>query len=113
MELIWRWLFFLPVQTFLWHPGRIAVVSFVFLLGFFIMLLLNRRYSLCRYWALFICAVVWALFAVWECYCKSQQYNIRVDLLLIYPILMVTGIFGLVSSIVSLVSGFRKKQMKE
>jgi len=84
-----EWLF-KPIQPFVWHPERIAAVACVLFIAFFVLLSLRRF----RSWPLLIPACVWGLFAVWEAYCKAQKYNIRVDLLLLYPILVVVTVWG-------------------
>ena len=98
MELI-QYLF-LPIQPFIFHPGRIMIVSGVFFLGFMGVYLFNRKHLLFQHWLLLACAVIWALFAAWETYCKTMEYNIRVDLLLIYPVLVSITLFSVITNIV-------------
>ena len=86
---------FLPIQPFVWHPERIVVVSCAFFVTYFALRLLRHKFSSVRDWPVLIPAIIWGLFAVWEWYCKVQRYNIRVDLLLIYPILITVSITGL------------------
>jgi hypothetical protein len=62
-----------------------------------------------RIWPLLIPAIAWMLFAIWEWFCTVKEYDIRVDLLLIYPVLIVVSIFGISVSIGSLVSSLLKK----
>lgn len=88
MDLL-QWIF-APIQPFLWHPERIAAVC-AFLMIPFVLILLVRRFPA---WPLLIAAVVWGLFALWEWYAKAHGWNIRVDLLLIYPVLVMITAWG-------------------
>ena len=92
MNLI-KWVF-LPIQPFVWHPERIVVVSCVFFVSYFGLRIFRRKVSSVQNWPLLIPAVIWGSFAIWEWYCKAQRYNIRVDLLLIYPVLITVSIAG-------------------
>jgi len=101
-----------PTQWFLGKPEIIFVVS----CGFFIVYLIinslrlsRRKLSSVRSWSLLIPAVAWLLFAIWEWFYTTKENPIRVDLLLVYPVLIVASIFGLSVSISSLISSFLKK----
>ena len=107
MDLIY-WLF-LPIQPFVWHPERIAFVSGVFFLSFLCAYLRNRKYVQLRHWLLLVCAIMWGLFAAWESHCVAMEYNIRVDLLLICPILIGLSLFSVFVNIRPSLR-FRRKQ---
>ena len=49
--------------------------------------------------ALLIAAIAWGLYAPWEWYCKVKEYDIRVDMLLISPVLLVLTVWGLAASV--------------
>jgi len=98
-----------PTEWFFWKPERIFAVSCIFFLGYFVIRLFGRKLPSARSRPLLIPAIAWALFAVWELFCTVKQYNIRVDLFLIYPILIVVSIFGLSVSIGSLITSFFNK----
>ena len=97
------------IEWFFWKPERIFAVSCAFFLGYFVIRLFGRKLSSVRSRPLLIPAIAWALFAVWELFCSVQQFNIRVDLFLIYPVLIIVSIFGLSASIGSLISSLFKK----
>jgi len=101
---------FSPIQPFVWHSERIMIVSCAFFLGFLGMYLFNRKCLLFQHWLLLVCAVIWGLFAVWEAHCKTMEYNIRVDLLLIYPVLASITIFSVIINIVRPLLHFPRKQ---
>ena len=103
---------FLPIQPFVWHPERIAIVSGVFFLGFLGVYLLNRKHIQFQHWLLLICAIIWGLFAMWEAHCEIMKYDIRVDLLLIYPVLMSLSAFSIIINIIRLPLLFRRTQKK-
>ncbi|MBN2457454.1 MAG: hypothetical protein JXB29_13130 [Sedimentisphaerales bacterium] len=107
-----QWIFLPILQTFVWHPERILGVSLLFLLGFFGMRLLGRKYPLFGNKLLLISGISWALFALWEFYCEAKQYNIRVDLLLIYPVLMSISIFSVLAGISNLLLSFHRRKDK-
>ena len=92
----------LPLRPFVGHPERIALVAAAFVAGY--IALRMRRPAVVR-WPLILGAVTWAAFAVWELECLREQANIRIDLFLIYPILVLLTLAGLVPSVMSLARG--------
>jgi len=85
-------IFFAPIQPFIMHPERIAwVAGFLFVASIFFYTAQRRA------WAVFITGIGWALFAIWESYCKERGYNIRVDLFVIVPVLYSLTAWGLLS----------------
>lgn len=83
-------LLFAPLRPFIAHPERIAAVAMVF-----IVMLLGLKYRRGYWaWSLLWTVGVWAAFAVWEWVLLTQEANIRVDLLLIYPLLLGVTIWG-------------------
>ncbi len=87
------WLF-KPIQPFVMHPERIAAVAGILFIGFFV-LLSTRRF---RSWPILVPAFVWSLFVPWEAYCNAQKYNIRADLVLLYPVLVVVTVWGVAAA---------------
>ncbi len=61
------------------------------LLAAFVLVLLIRRFTS---WPLLIAAAAWGSFAVWEWYAKAKGWNIRLDLFLIYPVLIIVTARG-------------------
>jgi hypothetical protein len=92
-------MFFAPIQPFVWHPERIAIVACILLLAY----LMLRRVGRFRPRPILVSAVIWGAFALWEWYCKIQGYNIRIDLFLIYPVLIIVTVW-------SLIAGLRKRR---
>jgi hypothetical protein len=84
-------LLFAPIVLFVVHPERIAAIATLF-----IVMLLVLRYGR-GYWScsLLWTAGFWAAFALWEWLLLKQEVNIRVDLFLIYPLLVGITIWGL------------------
>ena len=81
---------FAPLQPFIFHPGRIATMATVLFVVFIGAYFLRRRA-----WPILLASVVWALYVLWERHCMAQQYNIRVDLLVIAPVLYTITAGGL------------------
>ena len=85
-------LFYAPIQPFIMHPGRIALVA-----GFLFVASIFFHATQRRAWPAFIAGIGWVLFAIWESYCNKQGYNIRVDLFVIVPVLYSLTVWGLLS----------------
>jgi hypothetical protein len=92
----------LPLRPFVWHPERIALVALAFLAGYFV---LRRRCPGAVRWPLLIGALAWAEFAVCELGRLREQADIRIDLMLLYPVLVLLTLAGLLPSLVSLARG--------
>jgi hypothetical protein len=86
-------LFLWPLQQLVWHPERIAVVAGVLMLMAVCVSYARGHVA----WPLVAVSVVWFVFAGWEWYCKLRDYNIRVDLLLIWPVLVPLTAWGLIA----------------
>jgi hypothetical protein len=101
MEWFGRWLdlmmkvpnwFWFPIQQLVGHPERIAMIAAVFFLGH---LLLRLFRPSVRRWPVLLPTCTWALFAPYEWYCTRHGYDKRLDLALIYPLLLVLTLVGL------------------
>ena len=100
-----QWMF-LPLQPFVWHPERIALVSVAFLASYIVV----RCYlPSVRSWPLLGPTLAWAAFVPWEWQCKREQADIRIDLFLIYPFLVIVTFVGLLFILV----GVRQKKSRE
>ena len=88
---------FLPFQIFILFPPLAFVVA-----GVFLALFLNARKKLKSVnFLLLITVIVWFVYGLWELYMhywsKTVVAPIRVDLLLIAPLLYLISVLGLVS----------------
>jgi hypothetical protein len=90
---------FLPIQPFIWHPERIAFVAGLFLASFVGLLLVCKTPRRYNPWPLLIPTAIWAAYAPWEAYCMAGKYNIRVDLLIIYPIILAATVLGVAGAV--------------
>lgn len=76
------------------RPLNIVAVAAVFLAGHFIVRFTgvgSGRHS----WSLVVVAGVWSLYAAWEwlILVRTPEANIRVDLMLIWPVLLIVSIW--------------------
>ena len=94
------------MDFFVWEPGRVAIVAGAFFLTFIACAILKRSNPRFRSWPILAAAALWGLYALWEWLAFEKRWNIRVDLLLIYP-------FLLVASITALILSYRWKQSRE
>lgn len=77
---------------FVENPGAVAVVAGAFSMAFVFFTLLGRMYRRFRGRPFLAAAALWVLYAFWEWFCQGKGWNIRIDLLLIYPTLLAASI---------------------
>jgi hypothetical protein len=80
-----------PLRFFIFHPERCIAVAVIFLVLGIAWGMLRRRVV----WSPLVAAICWLLFAWNELYCRENEMNIRVDLLVIGPILFAVTLYGL------------------
>jgi hypothetical protein len=83
-------------SLFVGKPGNILIVSIVFFVAYLVPRVAapaNRR----RFSPLLIASVAWGVYAAWEwlVQAKTPEANIRVDLLVIWPILAILSAWTL------------------
>ena len=87
--------FFKAMSVFVWNPWLAAGIGL--LIGA-IAYLTTKNYTentiMVR--SLYIPALLWLIYAAWEYYARIQGANIRIDLLVIYPLLVTVTIAGFV-----------------
>ncbi len=95
----WVSLLFVLIRPFIAHPERIAAVATALLVIFGVLGITKGRWP----WSLLWATGLWATFAIWEwlILVRTPDANIRADLLLIYPVLLIVTLWGLWS-------GFRR-----
>jgi hypothetical protein len=87
-------IFFAPLQIFNGRPDRIAVVGIAILVFVAWLYYVRRQVA----WPAVPTAQLWFVFAVWEAYAKAAKWNIRVDLIIVWPVLLAATICGIVWS---------------
>ncbi len=90
----WLISIFKPFEPLVGHPERIAVVAGIFVIGY----LLLRSSGRFRAWPMLVAAVAWGSWVPWEWFAKVMKYDIRVDLLLLCPLLIGVTLWSLVAS---------------
>lgn len=83
-------------SLFVGKPQNILVVAIVFFAGY--LALRHASFSTVRRpRPLLIASIVWAFYASWECLIqiKTPEANIRVDLLVIWPVLAILSTLAL------------------
>ena len=101
MDLIYWFSLMIP---FTFHPERTVAVSLVFFLCYLGAFFGHRKFLSLRSLPILICAVMWALFTIWEIHCEAIGANIRADLFFIAPVLIIASIVSLFLSIIALLS---------
>ena len=91
-------LLFVPFNIFVTHPERVSLVALLFIFTYLILKARNKEPLVHNANSLLLPALLWILYIPWESYCTEGKYNLRVDLLLIYPILGFTTFKGLVET---------------
>jgi hypothetical protein len=77
-------MFYSPLQLLVSRPDRMAAIAGAFLALIVWLYYVRRRIA----WPAVIGAAAWAAFAVWERYAMSRRWDIRVDLLIIWPAIL-------------------------
>ncbi len=96
-----------PAQPFVWHPLRACIPACIFFL--FAILLFARRDSSARFvpFLLAITGAVWILFGLNELVAKRHGWDIRVDLLFLWPSVL---LLSLVAFTLGIIRIFERKQ---
>jgi hypothetical protein len=79
-----------PLQFFVFHPERCAVIAVVFVAVAIACAFVYGRVV----WSPIVAAVGWMLFAWMEHYCRVEGMNIRVDILFTGPMLFAVTLLG-------------------
>lgn len=88
--------FFKAMSIFVWNPWLAAVVGLLIgAIGYSTTKKFSEKTKMMK--SLYVPASLWIIYAVWEYYARMQGANIRIDLLVIYPLLIVVTILGFVS----------------
>lgn len=90
---MFQWIF-LPFEPFVLHPERIALAAAVFCGGYAAVRLAGRF----RAWPLLVAACVWASWVPWEWHASAMKWDIRVDLLVLCPLLLIITCWALLST---------------
>jgi hypothetical protein len=99
-------IFFGWIQAFVGKPKAIAITGGVLFAATVYTYFLGVRNNR----PLLYAAIAWLLYAPWEYYCVLQKANIRVDLLLVSPLLMLLTCWGLISTARGIVRLWRDTQ---
>jgi len=87
--------FFKAMSVFVWKPWLAVIVGV--LIGAIAYLTTKRFTKKTKMLkSLYLPAVLWLIYAAWEFYAKMQGANIRIDLLVIYPLLVTVTTIGFV-----------------
>jgi hypothetical protein len=79
------------MDIFIEQPDRAFLVAATFLVAFILVSRARKR----PVWAFLIPILAWIAYGLWEISLPGKGMNIRIDLLLIYPVLFVLTIVGL------------------
>ncbi|MCK5825800.1 MAG: hypothetical protein KAG93_02100 [Desulfuromusa sp.] len=86
----------LLTQLFVGNPQNILVISGLFFVGYFGQKL-TKTTAIKRPRLLLVTAIIWMLYAGWEELIRvnSPETNIRVDLLILWPLLIILSVWAL------------------
>ena len=90
-------------------PDLILALSGLFLLGYLIVFFLDRKFKSVRSLPLLLVSIAWLLVAIWELYLLELGYDIRIDVLVIYPLLFTVTVVCFSVSIASMVVSLFKR----
>lgn len=90
---------YLPIQPFVWNPLACFAVAGGF--GVFWLLLRGKHSTQ----SIAVAALAWTLFGFWKSYAHRTGANIRVDLLVLAPVIYIITILGIMRT----VREFRKR----
>ena len=85
------------VSLFIGNPKHILTVAFVFLAAY-LLLRFTQTGKTRHPGSLLIASSAWGVYAAWEwlVHTKTPEANIRVDLLVIFPVLLIISAWGLI-----------------
>ena len=96
-------LLYIPIKPLMWHPERAFIGAFIFIVLVVISVLVNRgRFRLKYIWPLLLAFCFWILFGINEYIMYSTKADLRIDLLLFGPALILVSVFAIYSFIRSL-----------
>lgn len=84
---------FAPANVFVWHPERALLVASAFFATFFVVFKIRRQQTI----SLLIAGFFWVAFSLWELLATIRRWDIRVDLLLLWPLLIVISSVAIVA----------------
>jgi hypothetical protein len=84
--------FFAPIQPIVFHPERAFFLAGLFAILFAVSLVRMRRFNLRRHLILLFAVLAWALFGLHEGLAMSNGWNIRIDLFISWPLMLVVSI---------------------
>ena len=86
----------LLASLFVGKPQNILVVAIVFLCAYLVLRLTRLRMARHPH-LLLVPSIAWGLYAAWEwlVYLKTPEANIRVDLLVLWPVLAILSVWAL------------------
>lgn len=85
------------VRPFVWHPERAWAVAALFVVLFVVSRSLRSRGIRPRAWIALIPAAAWVVFGLLELSSKLERSDIRIDLLVTWPALVVITALGTVA----------------
>lgn len=104
--------FFKAMSVFVWNPWLAMVVGVIIGgIAYLTTKEFTKKTKMMR--SLYLPAVLWLIYAAWEFYARMQGANIRIDLLVIYPLLVTVTIIGFVLWFIGVQRGKSTSQIVE
>lgn len=101
--------FFKAMSVFVWKPWLAGLIGLLIsAIAYFTTRPFAKRTKLMN--SLYLPAVLWVVYAMWEFYARMKGANIRIDLLIIYPILISATIIGFIFWLIGVRKGKKVQQ---
>ncbi len=99
-----------PIQPFVWHPGRAYFVAASFAVLLAVSLLAGGGFKARVHGMILTACILWVLFGLNEHQARAKGWNIRVDLLLFWPILLVVSVASAWRGVCCMLTGEKNKE---
>ena len=102
---------YMPIQPFIWHPERAFLVAIIFFVMLSVMFLRKKKNKKVMLWPTMAAIVIWCIFGVNEYFAKINQWDIRVDLLILMPLVLFVSLFSIFTWYLAFIRKFNRNKI--